>query len=211
MATEVKGKQVIGFRNLHYAKLTQDTLDGAKWDAPVSMGLIAKECKEKANSSDYAFRADMQITASGNKKESKELELVVSYLLPVLRAAITEEEYDSATGLSGSASNGTVEPIALLYEKVHEDGTSEFKVFYKVTFTIEEEEVKGDGDKIEEYPVTLKGMATPLIHKVNGKNYIDRSIQSDDSATGAKSTVENWFKVVQLTGTEKVTTGGAGV
>lgn len=206
MAEDVKGKQVIGFRNLHYAVLTQDNLEGATWGTPVSMGTIAKEFKEKANSSDYAFRADMQIVASGNKKESKELDLVVSYLVPALRAAITDEEYDDATGLSGCASNGEVKPIALMYEKVHEDGTSEYKVYYKVTFTIEEDEVKGDGDKVEEYPVNLKGTATPLIYKINGKNFIDRSIQSDDKATGAASTIENWFKAVQLTGTEKPAT-----
>lgn len=188
-------KPKIGIRKLHYALLTKDeTGTKTTYSTPVPIaGLISM--KTKNNNTELTRRADMNIYRSKSKISDSDIEIELASIDNKLKADITAEAYDTATGFTSLNSMAGNPVFALLWEEVREtdEGTaSTYKVLYKCTLSEEENEGQGDNENQDVTNIKLVGKAIPLLYN----NNIMASIETDDAAAGKTELLNKWFKEV---------------
>lgn len=183
----------IGFKNLHYAKLTADSSGKPTYGEVVKIPKCIN-IKTSDEYGEYTFYSEDTVEESGKKLVKSEIEIEVGYITNKLKADLTGIRYDAASGKTykGTTSNQPI--VAILYEMPRSDGESDYRVLYKCTFAIEESEAKTIEDGVESSNFILKGVAVPLATTGD----VDMEISSDDTAEGANDIITNFFKAVQV-------------
>ena len=183
----------IGFKNLHYAKLTADESESPQYGAVTKIPKCIN-IKTSDEYGEYTFYSEDTVEESGKKLVKSEIEIEVGYITNKLKADLTGIRYDAASGKTykGTTSNQPI--VAILYEMPRSDGESDYRVLYKCTFAIEESEAKTIEDGVESSNFILKGVAVPLATTGD----VDMEISSDDKASGASEIITNFFKTVQV-------------
>lgn len=183
----------IGFKNLHYAKLTADS--GSK----PTYGELTKipKCiniKTSDEYGEYTFYSEDTVEEAGKKLVKSEIEIELGYLSNKLKADLTGIRYDAATGKTYKGTTANQPIIAIAYEMPRSDGESDYRVLYKCTFAIEESEAKTIEDGVESSNFILKGVAVPLASTGD----LDMEISSDDEAEGVATIISSFFTEVQV-------------
>lgn len=186
--------RVIGLKNLHYAILTSDTVEGVEYETPVRLE-SAVNLDIQDNTDQVTFYSDDKVEQVINAYAGKEVTLELGYLPNELEAAITGNTYNAETGMFSQDVNAVAPEVALIFEAPKSNGASRYGVLYKGVFAVEGETYATQEDSVEGQTVTLKGIFMPLTF--NGKP--SAKLDTDVSATDATAKT-NWFKQVIVEG-----------
>jgi phi13 family phage major tail protein len=186
--------RVIGLKNLHYAILTSDTVEGVEYQTPKRLE-SAINLDIQDNTEQVTFYSDDKVEQVINAYAGKEVTLELGYLPNELEAAITGNTYNSETGIFSQDVNAVAPEIALIFEAPKSNGASRYGVLYKGVFAVEGETYATQEDSVEGQTVKLKGVFMPLTY--NGKPSAKLDTDSGASDDTAKT---NWFKQVVIEG-----------
>lgn len=186
--------RVIGLKNLHYAILTSDTVEGVEYEAPKRLE-SAINLDIQDNTEQVTFYSDDKVEQVINAYAGKEVTLELGYLPNELEAAITGNTYNAETGIFSQDVNAVAPEIALIFEAPKSNGASRYGVLYKGVFAVEGETYATQEDSVEGQTVKLKGVFMPLTY--NGKPSAKLDTDSGASDDTAKN---NWFKQVVIEG-----------
>lgn len=186
--------RVIGLKNLHYAILTSDTVEGVEYEAPKRLE-SAINLDIQDNTEQVTFYSDDKVEQVINAYAGKEVTLELGYLPNELEAAITGNTYNPETGIFSQDVNAVAPEIALIFEAPKSNGASRYGVLYKGVFAVEGETYATQEDSVEGQTVKLKGVFMPLTY--NGKPSAKLDTDSGASDDTAKN---NWFKQVVIEG-----------
>ncbi len=186
--------RVIGLKNLHYAILTSDTVEGVEYEAPVRLE-SAVNLDIQDNTDQVTFYSDDKVEQVINAYAGKEVTLELGYLPNELEAAITGNTYNSETGMFSQDVNAVAPEVALIFEAPKSNGASRYGVLYKGVFAVEGETYATQEDSVEGQTVTLKGIFMPLTFNGKPSAKLDTDVEATD--TTAKT---NWFKQVIVEG-----------
>lgn len=186
--------RVIGLKNLHYAILTSDTVEGVEYQTPKRLE-SAINLDIQDNTEQVTFYSDDKVEQVINAYAGKEVTLELGYLPNELEAAITGNTYNSETGIFSQDVNAVAPEIALIFEAPKSNGASRYGVLYKGVFAVEGETYATQEDSVEGQTVKLKGVFMPLTY--NGKPSAKLDTDSGASDDTAKT---NWFKQVIIEG-----------
>lgn len=186
--------RVIGLKNLHYAILTSDTVEGVEYEAPVRLE-SAVNLDIQDNTDQVTFYSDDKVEQVINAYAGKEVTLELGYLPNELEAAITGNTYNSETGMFSQDVNAVAPEVALIFEAPKSNGASRYGVLYKGVFAVEGETYATQEDSVEGQTVTLKGIFMPLTFNGKPSAKLDTDVSASD--TTAKT---NWFKQVIVEG-----------
>ena len=186
--------RVIGLKNLHYAILTSDTVEGVDYEAPVRLE-SAVNLDIQDNTDQVTFYSDDKVEQVINAYAGKEVTLELGYLPNELEAAITGNTYNSETGMFSQDVNAVAPEVALIFEAPKSNGASRYGVLYKGVFAVEGETYATQEDSVEGQTVTLKGIFMPLTFNGKPSAKLDTDVEATD--TTAKT---NWFKQVIVEG-----------
>lgn len=185
--------RAIGVKNLYYAKLLTDPIDGGTptYETPVRVPKLLKFGTSN-NYTSYAFYSDDITEEAGESLQTETVSIELGYLTNQMKADILGYVYDEKGRLMTSASV-TQPSVALLYEISLSDGTSDYRVIYNCRLKQTEVENTTQGDSIESADVVLEGTAIPL----KSLRIFDMLISSGDEKADL-NVIDNFFKNVQL-------------
>ena len=186
--------RVIGLKNLHYAILTSDTVEGVEYQAPKRLA-SAINLDIQDNTDQVTFYSDDKVEQVINAYAGKEVTLELGYLPNELEAAITGNTYNAETGMFSQDVNAVAPEVALIFEAPKSNGASRYGVLYKGVFAVEGETYATKEDNVEGQTVTLKGIFMPLTFNGKPSAKLDTDVEASD--TTAKT---NWFKQVIVEG-----------
>lgn len=186
--------RVIGLKNLHYAILTSDTVEGVEYQAPKRLE-SAINLDIQDNTDQVTFYSDDKVEQVINAYAGKEVTLELGYLPNELEAAITGNTYNAETGMFSQDVNAVAPEVALIFEAPKSNGASRYGVLYKGVFAVEGETYATKEDNVEGQTVTLKGIFMPLTFNGKPSAKLDTDVEASD--TTAKT---NWFKQVIVEG-----------
>lgn len=186
--------RVIGLKNLHYAILTSDTVEGVEYQTPKRLE-SAINLDIQDNTEQVTFYSDDKVEQVINAYAGKEVTLELGYLPNELEAAITGNTYNAETGIFSQDVNAVAPEIALIFEAPKSNGASRYGVLYKGVFAVEGETYATQEDSVEGQTVKLKGVFMPLTY--NGKPSAKLDTDSGASDNTAQT---NWFKQVIVEG-----------
>lgn len=186
--------RVIGLKNLHYAILTSDTVEGVEYQAPKRLE-SAINLDIQDNTDQVTFYSDDKVEQVINAYAGKEVTLELGYLPNELEAAITGNSYNAETGMFSQDVNAVAPEVALIFEAPKSNGASRYGVLYKGVFAVEGETYATQEDSVEGQTVTLKGIFMPLTFNGKPSAKLDTDVEASDQT--AKT---NWFKQVIVEG-----------
>lgn len=186
--------RVIGLKNLHYAILTSDTVEGVEYQTPKRLE-SAINLDIQDNTDQVTFYSDDKVEQVINAYAGKEVTLELGYLPNELEAAITGNSYNAETGMFSQDVNAVAPEVALIFEAPKSNGASRYGVLYKGVFAVEGETYATQEDSVEGQTVTLKGIFMPLTFNGKPSAKLDTDVEASDQT--AKT---NWFKQVIVEG-----------
>lgn len=183
--------RIIGCRDLHIAKLTEDVSDGvtAKYDAPVAVpSLVSMKIKDNVEQS--KFFSDDTVEQTFSKTSGKEVTIELGYLSNELEALITGKTVD-ANGVLVQSGDDMPKEVALLF-RAPKSSSGDFRYIclYKGTLARTESEYNTQEEGVESSNVTLTGVFSPLISTGEMAAIAD----SDD--IGTTESIAAWFTTV---------------
>lgn len=180
-------KQVEGCRNIHVAKRNTD----GTYAVPVKVRGLA-EIKTTDTFMEGVSIGDMRKMISKKKKSGIDITITANELPAEVEALLMGKSY--AKGELVSNVNDQQSEVALLWEEVFSDGSSNYNVIYRTKLSREGREGKGNSDKLDFQTIALSGSALAL---ENG----DFDMNLDPSATDVDANkVANFFTAVQMPG-----------
>ena len=145
----------IGLSNLHYALLTSDTKEGATYEKPEHVTMLAKaKTSPKTNSKTYY--ADNGPVVSYNAMGEIELEIEVGSLPIEVAAKWLGASIKNGVMINKSTDQGP--ELAIGFEGLKANGKRVFYWYYKGKFSVPEEDLKTLEDSPDFQPETIKGV-----------------------------------------------------
>jgi phi13 family phage major tail protein len=185
--SETTFKQVEGCRNIHVAKRKSD----GTYETPIQVRGLA-EIKTQDTFMEGTSIGDMRKMISKKKKSDIDISITANELPAEIEALLMGKKYEKGELVSNVDDNQN--EVALLWEEVFSDGSSNYNVIYRTKLSREGREGKGNSDKLDFQTISITGSALAL---PNG----DFDMNLDPTATDVDANkVTNFFKVVQLTG-----------
>lgn len=188
--------RIIGCRDLHYAILDSDTVNGEATYSEVKKipSLINISISDTVEQS--KFYSDDSIEQNFSKTAGKEVEIELGYITNELEADLTGKTYDS-NGILIQKSDDSAPEIAIMFRAPKsKNGAFRYLTLFKGTLSRTESEYATQEDGVESSTVKLTGVFISLAS--NG--IIGATADSDDTKTAAA--IAKWFKDVYIPGKE---------
>ncbi|WP_321833486.1 major tail protein [Clostridium butyricum] len=181
-------RSLIGVRNIHIAKCLTD----GNWDTPIKL-TGAQEITIKNTYAEGSLIGDMKKLKSTKKKTGLDVSVGVAEYTNTIKALLEGGEVVKGEYVNSADELGN--DVAVLFEQVFDDNSSNYVVIYKVGLRPENYiEGKGNSENIEYATTTLTGTAVAV--DIDGKSLF--SFELDTSAEGVDATkVSKWFTAVQ--------------
>lgn len=190
-------RSLIGVRNIHIAKCLTD----GTWDVPVKL-TGAQEVTIKNTYAEGSLIGDMKKLKSTKKKTGLDVSVGVAEYDNEKKALLEGGKVVKGEYVNDADELGN--DVAVLFEQVYDDNTSNYVVVYKVGLRSENySEGKGNSENIEYATTTLTGTAVAV--DIDGKSLFSFELDTSASDVDTKK-VDNWFKEVQKPTTETSTT-----
>lgn len=180
---------LMGFENLHYAKLTKDDSTGITYEAPKAFpGAIS--LNEEVQSETAKLYADNRLWESMEIYNESAIELVVADLPADVVAELCGHSVDATTGKITYNANDNPPHFCIMGEFLKGDGTKRYFKLLKGKFSDAglEGETKNESPEFKTF--TLNATFMPRKHDNNYKYVVDES--STNSAYVAK-----WYDSVE--------------
>jgi phi13 family phage major tail protein len=135
---------------------------------------------------------DMRKMISKKKKSGIDISITANELPAEVEALLMGKKYEKGELVSNVDDNQN--EVAILWEEVFSDNSSNYNVIYRTKLSREGREGKGNSDKLDFQTISITGSALAL---PNG----DFDMNLDTTATDVDTNkVANFFKVVQMPG-----------
>lgn len=180
--------RIIGVRDLHIAKITQDNSEGTTYASPAKVpSLISIEIAD--NSENVTFYSDDVVEQVIPAFSGKEVTVELGYLSHEIEAMISGNTYEN--GVFTQTGDAVASEYALLFRAPLSKGGFQYVTLYKGVLSRTESAYKSKEDSIEGQTVTLNGVFMPLLS--NGKV----SARANSTDEGAEEFTKKWFEAVQ--------------
>ena len=180
--------RIIGVRDLHIAKITQDNLEGTTYASPVKVpSLISIEIAD--NTENVTFYSDDVVEQVIPAFSGKEVTMELGYLSHEIEAMISGNSYEN--GVFTQSSDAVASEYAIMFRAPLSKGGFQYVTLYKGVLSRNEATYQGKEESIESSNVTLTGVFMPLLS--NGKV----SARANSTDEGAEEFTSKWFEAVQ--------------
>ena len=180
--------RIIGVRDLHIAKITQDNSEGTTYASPVKVpSLISIEIAD--NTENVTFYSDDVVEQVIPAFSGKEVTIELGYLSHEIESKISGNTYEN--GVFTQSSDAVASEYAIMFRAPLSKGGFQYVTLYKGVLSRNEATYQGKEESIESSNVTLTGVFMPLLS--NGKV----SARANSTDEGAEEFTSKWFEAVQ--------------
>lgn len=178
-----------GLKNIYYALMTKDDLEGATYGTPKKLGHArrAEISKEVEITTVYG---DNKAVATRTRLKQMGLTIETTDIPLEDRATLLGNSVDSTTGAITTGSDDNAPYVAILFEATKFTGGSIFYKLYKGKFTESDETFNTEEESTE--PVAPSITGTFIAREFDGKI----SIKADSTNSNSESITNSWFEAV---------------
>lgn len=181
----------VGLQNFTVAKLTQDDSEGVKYESPKRIAKMI-EVSLTPQTSEGSLYADDVLSEYNADVTGYDVSINVDDLTPENRAFLLGYDVDD-NGAIATTTDVPDEKFAVMFQSRRSDGSNEYRVMYKVKFSIPEDTYHTKGDSVEYQTPTITGKALAL----DFNNKFDAMLVGNEDN---KSITDQWFTAVYVHG-----------
>lgn len=194
---------IIGFDNLVYVKLLEDSEQGLRYDSEVRRIAEAIEGSVKPKTDKAEMYADDGLSETATSFAGMDIEFDIKDMYKQAIHDLLGHRID-ANGVIVKNSDDTAPYVAVGFRNKKSNGAYRYTWLYKVMFALPETKYKTLGEKIDFQSAKITAIGSRLKFD---RNY-EATVDSDDESLGAK-VIEDWFAAPYSPKTGAVTVPGA--
>lgn len=178
---------LIGLKNVHVVKLTNDDSTGVTYDTPVRKIAMAVQADVKPTMNTATFYSDDVLTETVNQLGDISVDLEIGHLSTADQAYLLGSTVNT-DGVLESSTNDQAPYVALGFEAQKSNGETRYVWFYKGKFSLPETSNKSKTDSPEFQTEKISAVFSPRINDGKWKGQVD----SDDTSVGT-TVISGWY------------------